>query len=207
MIKLFFSLSSILCARALIKHFDNLYARRKDSFSQENLEDNSIDMVQDCKQEEENPITVPKKEYYTRNFINPHMRYFAVDAKVGHVGKNKYMIKTFIIYAEDGRAAAEFVRNSPRVKHNHKDAIRNVTEISLQEYTERRKAMYEDPYFNVTTIQEQRAANIDIENAFEEEAEVSFKNHKHSLRKTFHEDERYFTYRNYHGKINSEDIA
>ena len=196
--------SSLLGIKILKNFIDDLNTHTSTRNEESNVSEGTILNII---QKDEKSSAKICEESTIRKEKKPITKYFAVDAKVGHIGKNKYMIKTFIVYAENGKAAAEFVRNYPRVKHNHKDAIRSVTEINFQEYTERRKAMYAEPYFNVTSIQEQRAANIDIENAFEEEAEITFKNHKHSLRKTFHEDEQYFTYRNYHGRINSEDIA
>lgn len=83
-------------------------------------------------------------------------KYFAVDAKCGHVGKNKYVIKTFPVYASNRRDAAKLVRNFPRVKHHHKDAILNVSTISLDKYLEIKSRNDLDPYFHCTCVQDQR---------------------------------------------------
>ena len=205
--KLALTFSALLGIKILRTIIENFNTPQQNTLPRNEKQNISKETHPDIIQNDENRSSKKYEKNTNQKVKKSVFKYFAVDAKVGHIGKNKYMIKTFSVYAENGKAAAEFVRNSPRVKHNHKDAIRSVTEISQQEFTKQRKAMHADPYFNVTNIQEQRAANIDIENAFEEEAEISFKNHKHSLRKNFHEDEQYFTYRNYHGSINSEDIA
>ena len=53
--------------------------------------------------------------------------YYEVLAKCGHVGKKHYVPVKFAVIAEDGKEAAKMVRYFPRVKHNHKDAILNVS--------------------------------------------------------------------------------
>ena len=67
------------------------------------------------------------------------MKYFMVTVKCGHVGKNKYYKGTLFLKAENGRAAAKQARECPRVKHDHKDAILNVCQISKDDYYELRK--------------------------------------------------------------------
>ena len=83
------------------------------------------------------------------------MKYFKVVAKCGHVGRNKYLLKTFYQKAENKKEAAKIVRETARVKHNQKDAIREVEEITLEDYCQGRKVMAEDPYFKVHSKQEQ----------------------------------------------------
>ena len=58
--------------------------------------------------------------------------YFKVVAKCGHVKRDKYYEGTFYVYARDAKGAAAFVRQFPRVKHNHKDAIISVDKITEQ---------------------------------------------------------------------------
>jgi len=58
-------------------------------------------------------------------------KFYIVTAKCGHVGKSKYILIDFPVIAEDGREAAKIARQIPRVKHHHKDAIRNVEESSF----------------------------------------------------------------------------
>lgn len=83
-------------------------------------------------------------------------KYFIVTAKCGHVGKNKYIEKNLTIIAISKKEAAEKGRAYPRVKHNWKDAIIDVVEVDEDEYWKFRVENYNDPYFSVRNIQEQR---------------------------------------------------
>ncbi|WP_034449194.1 hypothetical protein [Butyrivibrio sp. AE2032] len=84
------------------------------------------------------------------------MYMFEVCAKCGHVGKNFYVDKIFVVRASSGKEAARVVRNFPRVKHHHKDAIRYVIRIDEARYWEVRRMNDMDPYFLCHSIQEQR---------------------------------------------------
>lgn len=90
------------------------------------------------------------------------MKYFKVEAKCGHVRRNNYILKNFYIRAESKKEAARITKETPRVKHNHKDAIRSVEEITLEEYCQGRKAMSEDWYFQVHCKQDQALLCPDI---------------------------------------------
>ena len=81
--------------------------------------------------------------------------YFEVVAKCGHVGRRFYYRGVFYIAAEDGKAAAKAVREFPRVKHDHRDAILQVTRVSEEEYLEGWVRYANDPYFRCKNIQEQ----------------------------------------------------
>lgn len=83
------------------------------------------------------------------------MKYFKVIGKCGHVRRNNYILKEFFVKAENKKVAASIVKNTPRVKHNHKDVIRFVEEISLDEYLQGKQIMSEDLYFQVHSKQEQ----------------------------------------------------
>ena len=87
------------------------------------------------------------------------MRYFKVQAKCGHVKRNNYTLKWFYVFAENGKEAAEVVRNKARVKHDHKDAIREVIGITRDEYKKGRQLMKADMYFNVHNSSDQRLYN------------------------------------------------
>lgn len=102
------------------------------------------------------------------------MRYWKVDAKCGHVGKSKYIIKTFHIQAASGSEAAKIVRWKPRVKHHDKAAIRNVCEITKEEYEIGLRFQMNDSYFKSCNVQEQRAqcVGIDLETFYEEKPEI-----------------------------------
>jgi hypothetical protein len=82
-------------------------------------------------------------------------KYFKVQAKCGHVGRNHYILKWFYVKALTGEEAAKVVRDKPRVKHDHKDAIRDAIEISFEDYLAGTKANSEDRYFRCSNKQEQ----------------------------------------------------
>ena len=84
------------------------------------------------------------------------MYMYEVCAKCGHVGRSFYVEKIFTVKAENGREAAEIVRNFPRVKHHQKDAIRYVRRIDEARYWEIKRMNDEDPYLHCCSIQEQR---------------------------------------------------
>ena len=90
------------------------------------------------------------------------MNTYKVVAKCGHVGKGHYVDKVFAVKAETAKEAAERARAFPRVKHHHKDAIRSVEKISMQEYLEIIEINDADPFFFCKNIQEQRAFCNDI---------------------------------------------
>ena len=82
-------------------------------------------------------------------------KYFKVQAKCGHVGRNHYILKCFYVKALTGEEAAKVVRDKPRVKHDQKDAIREVKEINFEDYLAGIKANSEDKYFKCSNKQEQ----------------------------------------------------
>lgn len=83
------------------------------------------------------------------------MKHYAVTAQFGHVGRGKYLPKTIAILAESGEEAAEKVRWMPRVKHHRKDAIIDVRKISEEEYQILNEDNRNDPFFRVSSKQEQ----------------------------------------------------
>lgn len=81
---------------------------------------------------------------------------FAVEAKCGHVGRKYYIAITFPVVADNGKEAAKIVRRIPRVKHDHKDAIISVKEITIEEYEELIQQNKNDEYLQCHSVQEQR---------------------------------------------------
>ena len=81
--------------------------------------------------------------------------YYEVKAKCGHVGKMYYYEGTFYEVAEDGKEAAAIVRERPRVKHQHKDAILSVKKITLEEYLDGKKRKELEAYYHCENRQEQ----------------------------------------------------
>ena len=98
-------------------------------------------------------FTVSVVDYKERNKI---MKMYEVCAKCGHVGKNNYVDKVFAVYAESGRSAAAKVRQIPRVKHHHTDAIRYVREIDMLRFNQIIEDNQLDLFFTSHNIQEQR---------------------------------------------------
>ena len=86
------------------------------------------------------------------------IKYYAVTAKCGHVGKGKYIEVTFAIEATSGKEAAKIGRMMPRVKRDHPQAIISVERINLEEYIELVNSNAENPYLQCKNKQEQNAA-------------------------------------------------
>ena len=111
-------------------------------------------------------------------------RYFAVETKCGHVGKEKCIFIWFAVKAESKKAAAAKAREYKRVKHHHKDAIRQVIEISFEEYTQLRSFNEYDPYLQCKNVQQQRMID-DLRDRIEsDEYLLSKKNRTSSARDT-----------------------
>lgn len=81
--------------------------------------------------------------------------------------------------AENGKDAAAKVRNYPRVKHHHKDAIRDVLEITKEDYFNLRTQTNKDPYFKCKNIQEQRKI-VGLELLIEQEERREIKKAKNT---------------------------
>lgn len=100
------------------------------------------------------------------------MEFYEVTAKCGHVGRGQFYMGLFYVSAENGRAAATLVRQMPRVKHDHKDAILSVASISDTEYQTGKAAHKANLYFSCKSKQEQLTyseeifADIYIETSF-----------------------------------------
>lgn len=104
------------------------------------------------------------------------MNYYRVLSKCGHVGRNNYILKNLYIKANDGKEAAKKARETPRVKHNHKDAIREVEEINLKEYIKGLSIINADDYFNVHNKQEQiRMKAVKLSEVFKENTSKNYK--------------------------------
>lgn len=83
-------------------------------------------------------------------------KYYLVEAKCGHVGKNYYIIKTFPIQASSGKKAAKLARQLPRVKHHLKSAIVSTKQVSKSTYLKQLQLNESDPYFYAENKQEQK---------------------------------------------------
>ena len=132
-------------------------------------------------------------------------KYYEVAAKCGHVGKHYYYRGVFYVKAEDGEEAAKIVRYTPRVKHDHPDAILEVTKVTEEEYIAGKKRVADEVYFRCKSVQEQGMyweeikAHIFPESRFDKE-EVERKPRVRRFRK-----DKPFNWRNY--DWNGDDVA
>jgi hypothetical protein len=82
-------------------------------------------------------------------------RYFKVVTKCGHVGRYNCIWINFAIVAESKQQVADKVREEGRVKRDHKDFIKEIKEISFEEFMELKAQNDADPYLHCKNIQEQ----------------------------------------------------
>lgn len=103
------------------------------------------------------------------------MKYYIVTAKCGHVGKGCYIPIDFPVRAESKTKAAKIVRNFPRVKHHHKDAILDCCEVSFEEYSAIREKNKTDIYLYCHSSSEQRRlCNLEDRVVKETKSETQF---------------------------------
>ena len=109
--------------------------------------------------------------------------YYKVLVKCGHVGRNKYILKRLYIKAISGKEAAKIARNTPRVKHNHKDVIRELKKITFDEYVIGLKMNLQDKYFKADNKQEQKIFKcVDYEDLNKEMKEEKYKVNRNGRR-------------------------
>jgi len=99
-------------------------------------------------------------------YIEDGLKFFIVRAKCGHVGRQHYVPIDFPIRAKDAKEAAEIIRITGRVKHNHKDAILEVASVSKYEYINQKSDNQNDPYLNVRSKHEQLKVLDQIKDRF-----------------------------------------
>ena len=103
-------------------------------------------------------------------------KYFKVLAKCGHVGRNKYILKWFYIKSNNSKEAARNVILKPRVKHCHKDVIRQVCEIDFNNYCYGLNKTNKDDYFKINNSSAQKIYNYyHLENIYYEETKENEK--------------------------------
>ncbi|MCH5157808.1 MAG: hypothetical protein J1F33_01300 [Clostridiales bacterium] len=95
--------------------------------------------------------------------------FYEVQAKCGHVGRGRFFRGTFYVRAYTGSEAAAIVRQMPRVKHDHKDAILSVRQIDKEEYDAGRIERRQNMYYSCVNIQQQRECLDQIEEYIEDE--------------------------------------
>ncbi len=94
-------------------------------------------------------------------------KYFSVETKCGHVGKLNCVWIKFAICAENAKEAAAKARQIARVKHHHKNTIKEVVEIAVDEFCKLKAINDADPYLHAKNHREQ----LQIE-GFEERIEL-----------------------------------
>ena len=94
-------------------------------------------------------------------------KYFSVETKCGHVGRLNCVWIKFAICAESAKEAAAIARQIARVKHHHKNAIKEVVEITVDEFCKLKAINDTDPYLHAKNHREQ----LQIE-GFEERIEL-----------------------------------
>ena len=94
-------------------------------------------------------------------------KYFSVETKCGHVGKLNCVWIKFAICAESAKEAAAKARQIARVKHHHKNTIKEVVEITVDEFCKLKAINDTDPYLHAKNHREQ----LQIE-GFEERIEL-----------------------------------
>ncbi len=87
---------------------------------------------------------------------------YAVDTKCGHVGNHRYMPITFPIKAHTAKEAAKIARTKPRVKHDHKDAILDVRQISMREFKDLSVINHNDKYLHLKSKYQQKIIETEI---------------------------------------------
>ncbi len=109
-------------------------------------------------------------------------RYYAVETKCGHVRRSNFIRITYAVKACSKSEAASIARFIPRVKHDKKDAIFSVKEVSYEEYIEINKNNNKDPYLSVHSRQDQNYYCSDLVDRIEQEdIEVINSNRKDRL--------------------------
>lgn len=118
--------------------------------------------------------------------------YYRVLVKCGHVRRTKYILKYIYIKANNGKEAAKIARKTPRVKHDHKDAIREVKKIEFDEYLNGLKKMDKDMYFKIHNSSDQRIYNFTNEvKIYSEDKIINYKKNRNGrrLRETINKKE------------------
>lgn len=83
-------------------------------------------------------------------------KYFEVTTKCGHVGKYKCIWINFAIMAESAKDAVKKVKEFGRIKHHHKNCIKQVKEINFYYFMKLKAQNDADPYLHCKSVQEQR---------------------------------------------------
>lgn len=80
------------------------------------------------------------------------MKYYLIEVKMGHVGRNKYLPMILPIKATDLDEAIHKAKNHGGVKRNHKDwCLSKPIEVTYADYVKQELLTYSDSYWNNKT--------------------------------------------------------
>jgi hypothetical protein len=106
-------------------------------------------------------------------FASNENKFFIVTAKCGHVRRANYIPIDFPVASLNGKEAAAIARQLPRVKHDHKDAILFVREVSREEYDRQSFINKNDPFLRITNRREHEVLVPLFENRIEQEFDTA----------------------------------
>ncbi|MCL2111937.1 MAG: hypothetical protein FWH32_06805 [Clostridiales bacterium] len=119
------------------------------------------------------------------------MKYYLVKAKCGHVGRKNYIPVTFAVVAMSRKEAAATAREIPRVKHDHHNAIFEVTQVSHEEYVCQKNTNSFDPYLWIRNRKEHYTLLPLFAHRIESEATKTYTSKREvSRREVYHKGER-----------------
>lgn len=102
-------------------------------------------------------------------------KFFEVAAKCGHVGRDKYYEGHFFVKAQNEETASFKVKNRPRVKRDHEDAILWVKEVDELAYIAGCNAMRNNPYFHCGSKWQQKLIYELIKDGIKPETEAQLR--------------------------------
>ena len=108
------------------------------------------------------------------------MHFYIVTAKTGHCGRGKFLLESFPITATSAKQAAYKIRwEASRVKHDHKDAIREVVKVTYEDYIRAAIEYNSNPYNKCQSIQGQGRLCPDLYEELIDEKEPFKKDWRH----------------------------
>ncbi len=129
-------------------------------------------------------------------------KYFSVETKCGHVGRLNCVWIKFAICADTAKEAAAIARQIARVKHHHKNTIKEVVEITVDEFLKLKAINDADAYLHAKNHREQ----LQIE-GFEERVELDEYNIARNAKKTSKKESLEFRVKRAKAKEKSQKLA
>ncbi len=129
-------------------------------------------------------------------------KYFSVETKCGHVGRLNCVWIKFAICADTAKEAAAIARQIARVKHHHKNTIKEVLEITVDEFLKLKAVNDADAYLHAKNHREQ----LQIE-GFEDRVELDEYNIARNAKKTSKKESLEFRVKRAKAKEKSQKLA